>query len=128
MQHNRTVRVLEDKDSCPRLALVEGEGEARALVWPGVGAHLRSLHRITLGPGSQTVRQQHPMEAVYYLVSGAATAEDEQTRDTHPLRVGSMALIDPGTPYRFVAGSKGAELVGGPCPADPALYRHLEVE
>jgi hypothetical protein len=34
--------------------------------------------------------------------------------------------VEPGTPYRFEAGDRAVELVGGPCPPDPALYRDLE--
>jgi len=126
LQAEHRVLVVVDDELRPRLPLVEGGGDARAIVWPGVGAHLRSLHRITLDPGARTIRMQHPMEAVYYLVSGSASAEDEQQAHSHPLRPGSMTLVDPGTPYRFVAGDSGAELVGGPCPADPMLYRHLD--
>ena len=119
------MQILRDDEHCPALPIVEGGGNARAVVWPGVGAHLRSMHRISLKPGSGTVRLQHPMEAVYYVISGGAAATDPDSGETSSLVAGSMALIDPGTRYTFVAGSDGAELVGGPCPADPAMYRHL---
>ena len=66
------------------------------------------------------------MEAVYYVMSGGAAAADPDNGQTADLVAGSMALIDPGTPYTFVAGDEGAELVGGPCPADPAMYLHLD--
>jgi len=84
------------------------------------------MHRISLGVGSRTIRLQHPMEAVYYVMSGTTAVTDPSTGQTSDLIAGSMALIDPGTPYTFIAGDDGAELVGGPCPADPAMYRHLE--
>lgn len=122
----RMVRILRDDEQCPALPIVEGPGNARAIVWPGANAHLRSMHRISLGAGSRTIRLQHPMEAVYFVMRGAAAATDPSTGQTSDLIVGSMALIDPGTPYAFVAGDEGVELVGGPCPADPAMYRHLE--
>ncbi len=125
MKQQPVVSVLHDDDSCPRLPIVDGEGEARAVVWPGVGAHLRSIHRISLAPGSRTVRQQHPMEAVYYVMSGSATVHDDETQTSEAVREGSMTLVDPGTPYRFVADGDGVELVGGPCPADPSMYEHL---
>jgi hypothetical protein len=37
-----------------------------------------------------------------------------------------MAHVDAGTTYRFRAGDAGLDLIGGPAPADPALYAHLE--
>lgn len=119
------MQILSDGTDCPRLPIVEGEGEARAVAWPGVGAYLRSMHRISLAAGSRTSRLQHPMEAVYYVMAGSAAATDPDAGRVHELVSGSMVLIDPGTPYNFVAGSDGAELVGGPCPADPAMYGHL---
>lgn len=67
------------------------------------------------------------MEAVYFVMSGRVAASDPNTGETSNLIAGSMALIDPGTAYMFRAGEEGAELIGGPCPADPAMYQHLEV-
>ena len=126
MAESQVVQILRDDDACPELPIVEGKGNARAVVWPGVGGHMRSMHRISLHPRSATIRLQHPMEAVYYLMSGTASATDPDSGESASLVSGSMALIDPGTPYVFVAGGEGAELVGGPCPADPAMYHHIE--
>ena len=128
MAEPRKVQILSDDDICPSLPIVSGEGGARAVVWPGVGAHLRSMHRISLAPGSRSIRLQHPMEAVYYLVAGSAEAVDPDNGLRQALVEGSMTLVDPGTPYVLAAGEQGAELVGGPCPADPAMYRHLSEE
>jgi quercetin dioxygenase-like cupin family protein len=125
MEQPRTVQILRDDDDCPSLPIIDGPGSARAVVWPGVGAHLRSMHRISLNPGSRTIRLQHPMEAVYYVISGQVAATDPDSGQTAEMVPGSMSLIDPGTPYVFVAGDEGAEIVGGPCPADPRMYAHL---
>lgn len=122
------MQVLRNNARAPSLPIIDGAGEATAIVWPGVGAHLRSIHRISLSAGSRTTRLQHPMEAVYYVMNGNATASDQNSSRTAQLVTGSMVLVDPGTPYIFVAGDGGVELVGGPCPADPAMYRHLEEE
>jgi hypothetical protein len=62
------------------------------------------------------------MEAVYYLIAGSAVVEDLDRGTRHELTKGSMMLVDPGTAYRLVARDQPAELVGGPCPADPTLY------
>ena len=118
-----TVRVLSSGPQCPGLALVEGAGAAHAIVWPGVGAKLRSMHRITLGSRSRTVGQSHSMEAVYYVIAGSGSVAAPSCGAGQPLVVGSMVHVEPGTAYQFKADASGLELVGGPCPADPALYR-----
>jgi quercetin dioxygenase-like cupin family protein len=119
------VAVLDADESCPRLPLVAGAGEAYAVVWPGVGATLRSMHRISLKPGSATIRMRHPMEAVYYVMSGGGTMRDPDTGTAEPVREGSMIHVEPGTAYIAEADAAGLELIGGPCPADPAFYRGL---
>jgi hypothetical protein len=116
--------VVVDPDGGPELALVAGEGSARAVVWPGMGAQLRSMHRISLGPGSRTIEMSHPSDAVYYVIAGDGEAVDPRAGDVSPLVTGSMAHIDAGTAYELVAGERGMELAGGPCPADPSLYPH----
>lgn len=119
------VAVLDADEHCPRLPLVTGNGEAYAVVWPGVGAEMRSMHRISLGPGSATVPQRHPMEAVYSVIGGGGMVRDPDTGAAEALVDGSMFHVEPGTAYVVEAGAGGIELVGGPCPADPALYRAI---
>lgn len=113
-----------DGSTGPDLPIVEGEGSAHAIVWPGVGATLRSLHRIRLGAGSSTVTLSHPSDAVYYVIRGSGDARDE-SRESQPVRAGSMFHIDAGTSYAIVAGPDGIEVVGGPAPADESMYQHL---
>jgi quercetin dioxygenase-like cupin family protein len=120
-----TVRVLPDDPSIMPLPLVEEGGTAWAVAWPGVGAHLRSMHRFSLDGGGRTRRMAHPMEAVYYVISGVALIEGVSIRKDWTLPAGSMALVHPGTPYRFRGLDGGAEIVGGPCPADPGVYAEL---
>jgi hypothetical protein len=122
------VRILkDDADECPELPIVESNGRAWAVVWPGVGAELRSLHHISLSRDGRTVALEHPMEAVYYVMEGSATAVDLDGDTRDQLITGSMAHIDPETSYLFVAGPEGAEIIGGPCPADHRMYEHLSV-
>jgi quercetin dioxygenase-like cupin family protein len=115
------------QDEQPELSIVEGEGFARALAWPGVGARLRAMHRIVLGAGSSTVELRHPGEAAYAVVAGAGEVRDEDGGDVQPLETGSMVHVDPGTPHRLVAGAGGMDVVGGPGPVDPSLYDVREV-
>jgi quercetin dioxygenase-like cupin family protein len=126
MSHLDRVRVLKDDGNCPKLPIVEADGSAWAVVWPGVGAELRSMHHISLQAMGRTVRMNHPTEAVYYVMKGTATAIDPDDGSRHDLIEGSMAHVEPGTPYLFEAGADGAEIIGGPCPADHTMYAHIE--
>jgi len=121
----REVRVIRDDPTTPTLPIIEQEGIAHALVWPGTGAHLRSMHRISLQSGGRTISLRHPMEAVYYVIGGEVDVEDLDTRTQHRVGPGGMFLVDPGTRYRVSATENGSEVVGGPCPADPALYERM---
>jgi quercetin dioxygenase-like cupin family protein len=107
------------------LPLVDGGGSAHAVVWPGVGAEMRSMVRVRLEAGARTVALQHPMEAVYYVIAGSGAAVEPGNTAPQPLVEGSMAHIEPGTTYRFEAGPDGIEIIGGPCPADPALFKRI---
>lgn len=105
------------------LTLVEGDGEAVALLWPGVGSTQRALHRLSLAPGSRTIVQLHPQsEAVYFVVSGSGTVVDEDEGSSDELVARKVVFVTPGTRYRFVARTD-LVLVGGPCPAEPSLYQ-----
>lgn len=114
--------VVTGVGSGPELSIVDGEGGARAVIWPGMGARLRSMHRISLGRDARTIELTHPSDAVYYVIEGGGSAVDRSSGDESALVEGSMVHVDAGTPYALVAGAEGMELVGGPCPADDALY------
>jgi len=119
------VRILDGSEG-PKLPLVEGAGDARAIVWPGMGAKARSLHHIWLAPDARTVPQHHPGDAVYYVVTGDGTVVDGAAGERQPLREGAMFHVDTGTEYVVEAGEHGIELVGGPAPADAALYEGMD--
>jgi mannose-6-phosphate isomerase-like protein (cupin superfamily) len=109
----------------PALQIVEGDGRAHAVIWPGMGARLRSIHRIQLRGGARTIELRHPSEAVYYVIDGSGEVVDADADQRQALRPGSMVHIDPGTTYVLSAGEEGISLVGGPSPPDPALYEGL---
>ena len=112
-------------DQGPPLAIVEGDGRAHAVIWPGTGARLRSIHRIDLGEGARTIELSHPSEAVYYVADGTGEAIDTGADERQAIRRGSMVHVEPGTTYVLSAGEQGMSLVGGPSPPDPALYEGL---
>ena len=122
MRAPREVRVLGAADHGPALPIVEGEGSATPIVWPGVGAAFRTMHRIELDGGSRTVALKHTVEAAYYVVGGDGAVRDPDGESGEPLVEGSMIFVEPGTTYLIEAGRVGMLLLGGPCPADPALY------
>lgn len=115
------VMVLDAAEG-PELAIVVGEGVAQAAVWPGTGAQARSMHVLSLGPGAHTVELSHPADAVYAVLDGDGTVAEPPHGAPAELREGSMFHVDAGTPYVIAAGRAGLRLVGGPAPADPALY------
>lgn len=119
------VQIIQADDHCPSLPLIEGKGDARAVVWPGIGAQMRSVHVIELGPGAHTKPQRHPMEAVYYVIEGDAVALDDSDGSRQAAVAGSMIFVEPDTPYEIHADGAAVKMVGGPCPPDPTLYEHL---
>jgi hypothetical protein len=118
----REVRIVADDPNPVPLPMIETQGRAWALVWPGMGAHLRSFHRLSLRPDGRTIPLRHPMEAVYYVIAGTVEVHDLDVDARHQVITGGMILVDPGTRYRIAAGPGGSEVVGGPSPADPMLY------
>jgi mannose-6-phosphate isomerase-like protein (cupin superfamily) len=106
----------------PALSIVAAGGKAHAIIWPGMGARLRSLHALSLEAGGETVMLQHPGEAVYYVIQGEGEVLDRSQDGTRRIAEGSMVHVEPRTPYSFRAGNGGIELVGGPAPPDRSLY------
>lgn len=106
----------------PELDLVAEGGSALAVIWPGMGARLRSMHRISLEAGGRTRALRHPGEAVYYVIEGAGSVRDADDSREEQLVEGSMVHVDAGTEYELRAADTRIELVGGPAPADPAVY------
>jgi hypothetical protein len=120
------VQVIPLRGTGPSLPIVKGAGSARAVIWPGTGATMRSIHLIQLAPSSGTVPLAHPTESVYYVLAGTGTVAGDGPSPATPLAAGSMVHVGPGTGYRFAAGTGGLEnvvSVGGPCPADLPFLR-----
>lgn len=123
----RKVVVIRATDPHPALNIVQGDGVAHALIWPGMGARCRTLHHIFLGPRAQTVDLCHEGEAVYYVLSGSPVVVDLASFNGVTARAGTVVHIDGATLYRIKAGPAEVQLVGGPCPPDPLLYKEVEL-
>ena len=119
------ILVVDADQSCPRLPIVRNNGEALAVVWPGLGATMRSMNRISLKAGGATIEMRHPSEAVYYVMAGDGAVNDPDAGSSDRIVEGSMFHVEPGTRYACETGAAGLELVGGPCPADPGLYQPI---
>src|SRR5258708_30112218 len=91
------VQVIPLRGNGPLLPIVRGDGSARAVIWPGTGAALRSIHLIQLAPSSATVLQAHPTESVYYGMDGAGTVAGDGTSPATALAPGAMGRAGPGT-------------------------------
>lgn len=115
------VRVVDSRDG-PKVSIIDGEGWARAVIWPGNGALYRTFQIIHLGAGSATRSLEHPSDSVYYVLRGHGIVEDVKQETSEPILEGSMVHIDACDQYRIRAGEDGLELLGGPCPADERWY------
>jgi mannose-6-phosphate isomerase-like protein (cupin superfamily) len=99
---NSCVAVHRSDDGRRPLPIVADRGRAWAVIWPGMGAQCRSLHRISLSPRGGTVPLRHPSEAVYYVLAGHGAARGSDG-SAHRIAEGSMIHIAPQTEYRFAA-------------------------
>jgi hypothetical protein len=121
----QTVRVVDSAVDCPDLPIIHGKGNARAVIWPGNGAIYRTFQVFELQSGDRTADLTHPTDAVYYVAEGTGSVANAVSGESWKLGVGAMVHIDHGDSYRFDAGDAGMRLIGGPCPADEALYTVL---
>ena len=118
----RQIVIRQLKDEHLPLPIVSSGGEARALLWPGMGSTQRSLHYIRLGPGQESVPLVHSTsEAVYFVMAGRGEVLDLDETKRFVLAERNTFFITPGTHYQIRALSD-LVVVGGPCPPDLALY------
>jgi len=119
-----TVRVIDTSSSGPVLPIIEKNGEARAVLWPGNGARFRSFQLISLTEDGSTEALRHASDCVYYVIAGEGEIVDLGSDEVSPLTEGAMVHIDAGDAYRL-RSAQGIRMLGGPCPPDPALYAAL---
>ncbi len=119
------VRVLDSAADWPEIPILDGEGKAKVVMWPGNGARFRSFHLLSMKEGASTIPLSHESDCVYYIIGGVGVVVDLTTGERLPLVEGSMIHIDAGDRYRLVA-TDGLCAIGGPCPPDDALYSDLK--
>jgi len=117
-----SIQVIDTVHS-QEIPIVDGIGNAKVVVWPGMGAQYRTFQIITLGQHSKTVQLRHPKsDAAYYVFKGEGRVVDVNTGQSQDLKEGGMVHIDANDSYQFVANASGMHILGGPCPADVSLY------
>jgi mannose-6-phosphate isomerase-like protein (cupin superfamily) len=123
---SESIQVVDTIHS-PEIPIVEGVGNAKVVIWPGMGAQCRTFQVINLGNNSKTIQLCHPeSDAAYYVLEGQGSVLDVSTGQSQELTEGGMVHIDAKDRYQFVASSSGMNLLGGPCPADASLYATLK--
>jgi len=110
-------RVISPEMWGPELSLIHGVGTCREIVGPRIGATLRSLYHVDLGPLSSTISLKHPDEAVYYVIRGEIEVSSSTTK-SETVREGGMFHVGPFADYAMYT-TTGALIVGGPSPVDP---------
>ena len=111
----------ETGDANPEVPIIEVGGVARAVVWPGTGASLRSMHTIDLGPRGATVVFEPPHGGGVLRARRSRPRPRARFRRRIRVEPGSMVHVEPATRYRFEAGPEGMRIVGGPSPPDPRM-------
>ena len=99
--------------------------DARAIIWPGVGAKHGTFNYFTLQPGESVPAHVHPYsEDLVYIVKGKALLIDEDKGKEYTAEPGWVFLIEPGTKHSARAvGNEPYVDVGGPCPPDVEFLR-----
>jgi len=119
-----TVRVIDTASSGADLPIIEKNGQARAVLWPGNGARFRTFQIISLLEGGSTRPLRHASDCVYYVIGGEGEVVDLDSGEASALDEGTMIHIDAGDRYQLRSRA-GVKLLGGPCPPDPELYAAL---
>lgn len=122
----QSVVIVDSAGDLPELDIVEGAGVVKILLWPENGARNRSMHWHRLEAGAALKALQHPSDSVYYILAGTGDVVDIASGTTQALRAGSVVHIDRADRYTIRSSGEALEFVGGPCPPDPDLYRHMK--
>lgn len=116
------IKVLHVDRDFVRIPLVPG-GDARAVVWPGMGAKNAGLNYVVMKPGQENVPHLHKVsEDIIYVIQGQGLAVDFDAGVEHPFTKGSVIYVTPGTRHTIKAtGSEDYIVVGTLAPADTEM-------
>jgi mannose-6-phosphate isomerase-like protein (cupin superfamily) len=104
---NESIQIVDAVHS-QEIPIVDGIGNAKVVIWPGMGARYRTFQIINLGENSKTAQLCHPAsDAAYYVLKGHGRVLDVGTGQSEELGEGGMVHIDANDPYQFVASLSG---------------------
>ncbi len=120
-----SIKILDPEVDYVELPLVEGgEGVAKAIIWPGMGAKYGSMNYFVMPPGEKNVLHSHKEEEdMFYVVQGSGYILDGD-KNKHTFKKGDFVYVTPGEPHAVVSeGPEDFISVGGPTPPDEELYK-----
>ena len=125
-----SIKVLDPEKNFKLLPYTEGKGVAKAIIWPGMGAKLGSMHYFVMAPGARNVPHKHPeAEDMFYVVQGQGVVIDFDQGKEYPFKKGDFVFIPAGITHAVRSdGPEDFISVGGPSPADEAMYVHEKGE
>src|SRR5258707_13760096 len=94
------VQVIPLRGTGPLLPIVNGDGSARAVIWPGTCAAMRSINLIQLAPTSETMLLAHPAQSVYYVLDGTGTVAGDGPAPMTSLFPCAMVHVGTGNANR----------------------------
>jgi quercetin dioxygenase-like cupin family protein len=121
-----SIKVLNVNKDFVRIPFIPG-GDARIVIWPGMGAKYASYHYFIMKPGQETIAHAHEKsEDFIYIIQGRGEVVDVDKGTAYPFEPGCIIYIEPKVTHILRCNKDSPDdyiAVGGPCPPDPELYR-----
>ena len=119
-----SIKVLDINRDYVEIPIVNG-GQAKAIIWPGMGAKNCALHYVVMKPGQENIPHVHQeSEDIIFVIQGKGVVVDLDHGKEYPFGPGSVIYIPPG--IRHTVKSYGPEdyiVVGAQSPFDLDLYK-----
>ena len=119
-----SIKILNPEKDYVLLPLTKGEGYAKAIIWPGMGAKHGTMNYIYMKAGAENVPHVHPtQEDMFYVVQGSGVVVDCDQNIEYQFKKGDFVYIPPGVTHTVIShGPEDYISVGGPCPVDKNVY------
>lgn len=119
------VKVLRPDKDFVLIPFIKGSGQAKAIIWPGMGAKYGSMNYFVMKPGEQNVPHLHEnAEDMFYIAQGQGVIIDYDAKQEHSFEKGCFVYVEPGTMHAAVShGPDDYISIGGPSPIDYEMYR-----
>jgi len=98
-----------------------GDGDARRVVYPEMGAKNITLNYIVFGPGQQFPQHEHgESEDVFMILEGSGVLRQADLE--RPIKAGDVVYVPAGEIHGTIAGPNGMVCISCQAPPDPKLY------